>query len=259
MKAINYLKEVKPQPKLKSIACIGAMADLVPRQELADLTELMGAPYLNSFGATETGLPPASAALIPPGVTDYSLSKRVSSLCEIQLMDPNGEEVNDGETGELAIRGATVFSGYWNAEETNAIDFHGGWFRMGDLFRRNPDGTLDFVDRAKYMIKSGGENIYPAEIERILLADERILDAVVIKKDDPQWGEVPVAFISRINEELTENEVEILCRTQLASYKRGWFTSKVVLDWRMRIPEHTNVFWLRRPNRTRLLPAAYGR
>ena len=57
---------------------------------------------------------------------------------------------------------------------------------MGDLFRRNPDGTLDFVDRAKYMIKSGGENIYPAEIERILLADERILDAVVIRKQDTQ-------------------------------------------------------------------------
>jgi fatty-acyl-CoA synthase len=91
---------------------------------------------------------------------------------------------------------------------------------MGDLFRRNPDGTLDFVDRAKYMIKSGGENIYPAEIERILLADERILDAVVIKKQDTQWGEVPVAFISRTNEKLTEAEVEILCRTKLASYKR---------------------------------------
>jgi fatty-acyl-CoA synthase len=91
---------------------------------------------------------------------------------------------------------------------------------MGDLFRRNPDGTLDFVDRAKYMIKSGGENIYPAEIERILLADERILDAVVIRKQDTQWGEVPVVFIPRTNEELTEDEVKILCRRKLASYKR---------------------------------------
>ena len=215
---IEHLKKTKP--KLKSIACIGAMADLVPRQEVADLTKLMGAPYLNSFGATETGLPPASAALIPPGVTNYSLSKRVSSLCEVRLIDADGREVSDGETGELTIRGATVFSGYWNAEETNANDFHGGWFRMGDLFRRNPDGTLDFVDRAKYMIKSGGENIYPAEIERILLADERILDAVVIRKLDTQWGEVPVAFISRKNEELTEDDVETLCRTKLASYKR---------------------------------------
>ena len=215
---IEHLKKTKP--KLKSIACIGAMADLVPRQEVADLTELMGAPYLNSFGATETGLPPASAALIPPGITDYSLSKKVNSLCEVRLIDADGKEVNDGKTGELTIRGATVFSGYWNAEETNAKEFDGGWFRMGDLFRRNPDGTLDFVDRAKYMIKSGGENIYPAEIERILLADERILDAVVIRKQDTQWGEVPVAFISRTDEELTEDEVDILCRTKLASYKR---------------------------------------
>ena len=214
---IKHLKSTKP--KLNSIACIGAMADLVPRQEVAELTRLMGSPYLNSFGSTETGLPPASAALIPPGTTDYSLSKRLNTLCEVRLIDADGNEVTDGETGELTIRGPTVFSGYWNADKTNEEDFYGGWFRMGDLFRRNPDGTLDFVDRAKYMIKSGGENIYPAEIERILLADERILEAVVVRKRDPHWGEVPVVFIARANEQLTEDKVEKFCKGNLASYK----------------------------------------
>ena len=215
---IEHLKRTKP--KLKSIACIGAMPDLVPRKEVAELTALMDAPYLNSFGATETGLPPASATLLAPGVTDYSLSKRISSLCEVRLVDQDGKEVNDGDPGELAIRGPTVFSGYWNAPEINKKDFSGGWFHMGDLFRRNTDGTLDFVDRAKYMIKSGGENIYPAEIERVLLADERISDAVVVRKPDARWGEVPVAFIARVDDHLTETEVETLCRSKLASYKR---------------------------------------
>ena len=215
---IEHLKRTKP--KLKSITCVGAMPDLVPRKEVAELTALMDSPYLNSFGATETGLPPASAALLAPGVSDYSLSKRISSLCEIRLVDQDGKEVNDGDPGELAIRGPTVFSGYWNAPEINKKDFSGGWFHMGDLFRRNTDGTLDFVDRAKYMIKSGGENIYPAEIERVLLADERISDAVVIRKPDARWGEVPVAFIARIDERLTETEVETLCRSKLAGYKR---------------------------------------
>ena len=206
--------------KAKSIRAIGAMADLVPTKLIAELSGLTGAPYLNSFGATETGLPPASAALIPPGEIPGSLSKRKSSLCDLRLLDPDGNEVADGEPGEAAVRGPTVFSGYWNAEETNSRNFRGGWFRMGDLFRRNADGDYDFVDRAKYMIKSGGENIYPAEIERVLLANSRISDAVVVRKRDDRWGEVPVAFVARSDQALSEADVEALCRKSLAGYKR---------------------------------------
>ena len=84
--------------------------------------------------------------------------------------------------GECAVRGPTLFSGYWRAPEVNARDFRGGWFHMGDMFIRRDDGRLDFVDRAKYMIKSGGENVYPAEIERVLLADPRVDDAVVVRR-----------------------------------------------------------------------------
>ena len=196
------------------------MSDLVHRIELSEITTLLDAPYLNSFGSTETGLPPASAALIPPGSKDYSLSKRVSSLCEVQLIDKNGKEVLDGTPGELAICGPTVFSGYWNSPKTNQSGFSGGWFKMGDLFCKNPDGSLEFVDRAKYMIKSGGENIYPAEIERVLLSDKRISDAVVVRKSDAKWGEVPVVFVSRNDNNLTTIDIERICRTNLASYKR---------------------------------------
>jgi fatty-acyl-CoA synthase len=202
------------------IRAIGAMADLVPGHELAEITRLLAAPYLNSFGATETGLPPASAALIPPGTVPRSLAKRQSALCDLRLLDPDGAEVPDGATGEMAIRGPTVFSGYWDAAETNRRDFADGYFRMGDLFRRNPDGTYDFVDRAKYMIKSGGENIYPAEIERVLLADPRVAEAVVVRRRDPRWGEIPCAFVVRRDPALTEADIEALCRASLAGYKR---------------------------------------
>lgn len=202
------------------IRAIGAMADLVPAQELAEITRLLRAPYLNSFGATETGLPPASAALIPPGTLATSLAKRQSSMCELRLLDPAGNEVPDGATGEMAVRGPTVFSGYWDAVDTNRRDFAGGFFRMGDLFRRNLDGSFTFVDRAKYMIKSGGENIYPAEIERVLLADPRIAEAVVVRARDPHWGEIPRAFVVRRDPTLTADDIETLCRTALAGYKR---------------------------------------
>ena len=206
--------------KPKGARAVGAMADLVPLAQIAELTTLVGAPFYNTFGATETGLPPCSSVLIPPGTIPTSLSKRQSSLCTIRLVDPDGHTVPDGEPGEMAIRGPTVFSGYWNAPETNARDFKDGWFRMGDLFRKNPDGSYDFVDRAKYMIKSGGENIYPAEIERVLLADPRIADAAIVRKKDPRWGEVPVAFVAARDPSLKEADIEALCRAKLAGYKR---------------------------------------
>ncbi|MBK9083294.1 MAG: AMP-binding protein [Rhizobiales bacterium] len=202
------------------VRALGAMADLLPRAQLAEITRLAGAPYLNSFGATETGLPPCSAALIPPGVLPQSLSKRQSSLCDIRLLDEDGADVAPGQTGELAIRGPTVFSGYWEADAVNMRDFADGYFRMGDLFRRNPDGSYDFVDRAKYMIKSGGENIYPAEIERVLLADPRVAEAAVVRRRDEQWGEAPVAFVAAREPGLTGEDVMAICRDGLSGYKR---------------------------------------
>jgi acyl-CoA synthetase (AMP-forming)/AMP-acid ligase II len=204
----------------RGIRVIGAMADLVPPHQIAEITAMLDAPYANTFGATETGLPPGTADLVPVGVAPVDLAKRQSSFCEVRLVDQDDHEVPDGEPGECAIRGPTVFSGYWRAPEVNAKDFRGGWFHMGDVFARRPDGRLAFVDRAKYMIKSGGENIYPAEIERVLLADPRVHDAIVVRRPDPRWGEVPVAVVARGDETLTSTELLDRCRAELAGYKR---------------------------------------
>jgi len=89
-----------------------------------------------------------------------------------------------------------MFSGYWNAAETTARDFRGGYFHMGDIFVELPDGRFRYVDRSKYLIKSGGENIYPLEIERVLHTDPGVIEAVVVRKKDDRWGEVPVAFVA---------------------------------------------------------------
>jgi fatty-acyl-CoA synthase len=204
----------------RGVKVCGVMADLVPPADIARITRLLGAPYANTFGATETGCPPCSSSLIPVGVAPARLSKRQSPFCEVRLVDAEDRDVPDGEPGELAMRGPTLFSGYWRAAEANARDFRGGWFHMGDVFVRNPDGTLDFVDRVKYLIKSGGENIYPAEIERVLLADARVAEAAVVRRRDARWGEVPVAFVARRDAALTEGELLALCRAELAGYKQ---------------------------------------
>lgn len=217
---IDILAETGIKPK--SIRSVGAMADLVPTSQIARLSALANAPYFNSFGATETGLTPACGHLIPPGEVPDNLDKIQSSMCDVRLLDPDGNEVPDGEPGEVAVRGPSVFSGYWNAPDVNERDFKDGWFRMGDLFVRTPEGRFRFVDRAKYMIKSGGENIYPAEIERVLLADPRVREAVVVRRKDDRWGEVPVAFIAPVDgcEDLDADAVEAVCRISLAGYKR---------------------------------------
>mgnify|MGYP003674049966 CR=1 FL=1 len=204
----------------RGVRRIGAMADLVPRHQLAEATALFNAPYANTFGSTETGVPPASAGVVPIGEVPDSLAKTVNHLCEYRLVDVEDNDVAEGQPGELALRGPTCFSGYWNAPETNAQDFRGGWFHMGDAFVRLPDARLEFVDRVKYMIKSGGENIYPAEIERILLSDARVEDAVVVRRRDDKWGEVPVAFVARSDDSLQAEDLIDRCTRELARYKR---------------------------------------
>ena len=214
---INQLRtsNVKPKP----IGLIGAMADLVPRQMLKEITTLLNAPYFNTFGSTETGNPPASGNLIPIGTAPEVLSKKKNNFCEIRLVDTNDSDVKDGEPGELAIRGPSLFSGYWANEEANSEAFRNGWFHMGDVFRRTPDGLLNFVDRVKYMIKSGGENIYPAEIEQHIMADDRIIDVAVVRKTDKHWGEIPVAFVASNSDGIKSTDIIDLCRDRIAKYK----------------------------------------
>ena len=216
-RVIDALKATGLRPK--SARTVGVVADLVPPARIAELTSLVGAPYCNSFGATEGGWAPASKALIPVGVVPERLSKEQSSFSLIRLVDPDDNEVPDGEPGEVAFRSPTMFSGYWRMPEVNAHEFRGGWFHLGDVLCRNRDGTLDFVDRRKYLIKSGGENIYPAEIERVLLSLPGVVDAIVVRRPDPRWGEVPIAFVIRSDEALTAEHAIAACRGRIARYK----------------------------------------
>jgi len=208
------------QAEPAGIRLCGAMADLVPLQQIAEVTRLLGAPFLNSFGATETGFPPGSRGLLAVGEVPDGLAKLQATFCEVRLVDADDNDVPDGTPGEAAVRGPLLFSGYWNAPETNAKDFRGGWFHMGDMFVRRPDGKLDFVDRVKYLIKSGGENIYPAEIERVLLAHPDVADAIVVRRRDARWGEVPVAVIAAKRPDLDVAELAQRCRAELAGYKQ---------------------------------------
>jgi len=204
----------------RGVVQCGSMADLVPPHQIAEITRLLDAPFVNSFGSTEAGLPPASSGLIPVGVVPDSLSKVQTRGSELRLVDEEGRDVPDGTPGEAILRGPTLFSGYWNDEKGTARALRDGWFHSGDVLVRNSDGTLDFVDRRKYLIKTGGENVYPAEIERVLLADPGVDEAVVIRRADEQWGEVPIALVATVDDEVTTENLAARCRRELAGYKQ---------------------------------------
>lgn len=217
-KTLAYLRERKP--KVKRLKKFGALADLFAPQEIADLTGILGVPFTNTFGSTETGMPPASAGRLAAGIAPTDFAKTESLLCEIRLIDEAGDVVADGQPGELVMRGPTLFSGYWNAPEATEEAFAGGWYHTGDVFVRRADGKLDYVDRRKYLIKSGGENIYPAEIERVVLQHPQIAEAVVVRQRDAQWGEVPVLVVAAEVPAPQADELIALCRQELAPYKR---------------------------------------
>ncbi|HEU4997108.1 MAG TPA: AMP-binding protein [Gemmatimonadaceae bacterium] len=136
-----------------------------------------------------------------------------------RIVDENDTEVADGAVGEVQVRGPALFSGYWrNAAATDAALTGEGWFRTGDLAVRSPDGYYTLRGRRGDMIISGGFNIYPREIEELLLEDPRVHEAAVVGAADAVRGEVPVAYIVA-EQSLDVTELVARCRTQLASFK----------------------------------------
>jgi fatty-acyl-CoA synthase len=142
---------------------------------------------------------------------------------EVRVSDLDSHEVitTPGETGELWVRGPNVSPGYWNNPDATAAAYTAdGWFRTGDIGYVDEDGFFFVVDRLKDMVISGGENIYPAEVERVLQGHPKILDAAVVGAADDTWGESVVAVIATdAGVELALEDVREYCARELARYK----------------------------------------
>lgn len=204
----------------REIRNVGALVDLVDPKKVKRVTETFDMPFKNSYGATENGNVLSAGNDIPVGVrpAEQDLRKVESSFTDHKLIDENWNEVEG--RGELATRGPTLCSGYIGNPEANQEDFQDGWFRTGDIFVHNDDGTYSFVNRRKYLIKSGGENIYPAELERVLLAHEHVEDAIVVRVPDEKWGEVPRAVVSTYQPDAVDvAELMAMLDEEIASYK----------------------------------------
>jgi long-chain acyl-CoA synthetase len=140
---------------------------------------------------------------------------------EVRTADPEGNEVPAGEIGEILVRGDTVMAGYWQNPEASAASLRAGWLHTGDLGAFDADGFLALKDRSKDLIISGGANIYPREVEEVLLKHPGVLEASVVGRPHADWGEEVVAFVvARPGQRPSDSELDALCLANIARFKR---------------------------------------
>jgi long-chain acyl-CoA synthetase len=136
---------------------------------------------------------------------------------EVRVAGPEGREVDAGGIGEVQVRGAPVMLGYWNDPTATAAALQDGWLCTGDMGVLDPEGFLTLKDRSKDVIISGGSNIYPREVEEVLLLHPGVHEAAVIGRPDPEWGEVAVAYFTG---DATPEALDALCVGHIARFKR---------------------------------------
>jgi len=187
-----------------------------------------GVRVCNGMGMTETG--PTVFLMNPErAIEKIGSVGKPQLLSEVRLVDADGRDVESGEPGEILFRGPNITPGYYNnPEATAAAITPDGWLRSGDIARRDNEGFYYIVDRIKDMFISGGENVYPAEVEGVLCNHPAVLEAAVIGVADARWGEVGHAAVRlRAAQRLEAAELRAFARTQLAAYKVPKFVTVV--------------------------------
>jgi fatty-acyl-CoA synthase len=188
--------------------------------KLAILSFFNNGKLYELYGSTEAGW---VTLLRPHEQIDRlgSVGREWAGSGAIKLLSPEGQEVQDGEVGELFSKTPYVFDGYWKDPGKTKEAFAGQWCSVGDMARRDQDGFIHLVDRKSNMIISGGENIYPSEVEGVLGVHEKVKDVAVLGVPHDKWGEAVHAFVVlHQGVEACEEELIAWCKTRMAGYKR---------------------------------------
>jgi fatty-acyl-CoA synthase len=206
-----------PLARVRHWGCGGAPLPDV----LVERMRHLGVRVCNGMGMTETG---PTMFLAEPAAAWERIGSvgKPQLLCRARIVDEAGSDVPEGGVGELLFAGPAITPGYWNDPEATRSAFTGdGWLRSGDLARRDADGFYWVVGRRKEMFISGGENVYPAEVENVLAAHPAVAEAAVVGAEDPRWGEVGRAFIQIAGGRAPPEagQLEAFCRSRLAAYK----------------------------------------
>ncbi len=205
-------------PDLSSLRTAISGGSSMPVEVLRKFEEAFSCVILEGYGLSETS-PVASFNHPDAERKAGSIGTPIRGV-EMKLLDASGADAADGEIGEIAIKGENIMKGYWANEEATAEAIHDGWFRSGDLARKDDDGYYVIVDRKKDMIIRGGMNIYPREIEEVLYEHEAVAEAAVVGVPHDEFGEEVAAYVVLAEgASATEDELREHVKSQVAAYK----------------------------------------
>jgi long-chain acyl-CoA synthetase len=198
-------------------------------EDIRRALDTMGPRFVQIYGQGES--PMTITALSRDALADRThprwLARLASvgtaqSLVELRVADAAGRALPAGETGEVLVRGDTVMAGYWGAPDASARALRDGWLWTGDLGALDAEGYLTLKDRSKDMVITGGSNVYPREVEEVLLAHPAVSEVAVVGEPDPEWGETVVAFVVAPQPGTVDlrAELDALCLSRIARFKR---------------------------------------
>jgi acyl-CoA synthetase (AMP-forming)/AMP-acid ligase II len=221
----NLILNVSAAAKKRDVSSIRKLlcssAPVRKDMKLAILEFFPGVELYEAYGSTEAGI----VTILKP---EDQLRKLGSIGFEslgtdfVKILDEHGNEVGVGEVGELFSRGPMLFDKYYKMPEKTISSFRGGWFSAGDLAKRDEDGFFEIVDRKDNLIITGGEHVYPSEVEKIIGAHPDVMDVAIIGLPDEKWGEAVTAVIIPNDPDNPPEEKEIIsfCKEKIAAYKR---------------------------------------
>jgi fatty-acyl-CoA synthase len=215
--ALNAAFDSADLSHVRAWGCGGApLADVLVERFAAK-----GARVCNGYGMTETG-PTAFVAAPEDTLEKIGSVGKPQMLLDVRIVDADGRDVADGQAGEIWMRGPGLTPGYWNRPEETAHAFTpDGWLKSGDIGRRDAEGCYYVAGRIKEMYISGGENVYPAEVENVLARHPSVQEAAIVGVPDEKWGEVGCAFVILKQDALPAGASELIqfCRNNLAGFK----------------------------------------
>ncbi|MCB1644821.1 MAG: long-chain-fatty-acid--CoA ligase [Pseudomonadales bacterium] len=216
---LNFMLQVPGHDKMdySSLRWVQSGASPLPVNLIQAYADI-GIPVHQIYGLTETCGPAcvisAENALKKLGSTGQSFFHT-----DVRIVDPEGNVCAPGEQGEVEVRGLHIMKEYWNRPDATAETLVDGWLRTGDVASMDEAGFVYIQDRIKDMIISGGENVYPAEVENVILGHPQVVEVAVIGQPSERWGESPFAVVVRSDDSLTEAEVLQFCDGKLARFK----------------------------------------
>lgn len=211
----DEVKEAYDMSSMKAVISVGA--PLLNHTKKQTIDFFPNAEINEFYGASEHG---GSTNLFPEYMATKDRSVGLPMLgMDVKLLDDQGNEVEQGEVGEIYVKGLTLCQGYYDNPKATEEAFRGDWLGLGDLATKDEEGFYSLVDRKQDMILSGAINVYPTELEEVILEHPKVADATVIGMPHDKWGEVPMAIIVAKEDDVTAEDIIAYCQNNMAKYK----------------------------------------